>query len=679
MQSRWMEWRGIQSKEGNLTGKSWFRRLFSRLPFSIKVLIHIVIVILLTGTSITSVLTYQYHQEVDRRENEQVLMVYTAGVNYLIDHYSKHDRAFDAPSLDFTFQNRFMQLEGGDTSNLDIRLSRILIYDQSGTLTYQFTGKSEKPLQGSLAPLPEREFKQWYEPQQELFHAAGPILIDREIIGFTHFTLWTPVEFDRQLMFQRTLGVASMIVLFSVLLSMVFARTYLTPILSLTRAGRQVRQGDLNQSVPVRTEDEIGVLTATFNDMVASLGNRIHLMNRLQAETVRISRELDREKLLDTLADIFTRLSGSSGYRLYLLNEDTQQLEPDTETGSNLLPQPQMDRLTHMAFEERWTQYLKETGAMSSEPGQVLEAAIPLLSGQHRVGVIRIGPRNDDELYDDETLAILQTLAQHASVSIDNTDLLDRIAAQERIAQEMKLARRIQQAMLPESPPNIPGYSLCGVSIPALEVGGDYFDYVVSVDGHYHLVLGDVSGKGVPAAFIMSIIRSLVHSFSEMDSSPCSMACKLNRRITEDTEPEMFVTLAAIDLNPANHEVRIIRAGHEPILLLRQDGSLTRISPKGTAVGLLDPETFEAVIGMESCILEEGDTLVLFTDGITEARNRAEEEYGIQRLIDVLTAHAQLPLEELFDQIQKEVMSYSAGVQQQDDITLMMLRRNSGR
>ena len=212
------------------------------------------------------------------------------------------------------------------------------------------------------------------------------------MIGYVHFTLTTGIDAQRELMFQRTLGVASMIVLFSVLLSLVFARTYLAPILSLTRAARKVRQGDLHQAVPVKTEDEIGVLTATFNDMVQNLGTRIQLMHRLQAETVRISRELDREKLLDTLADIFTRLSGSPGYRLYLYDEENNELEPKTEKGTDLLPQPKMDRLSQMAFEDRWTQFLKDTGAMDSEPGHVLEAAIPLLSGQHRVGVIRIGP-----------------------------------------------------------------------------------------------------------------------------------------------------------------------------------------------------------------------------------------------------------------------------------------------
>jgi sigma-B regulation protein RsbU (phosphoserine phosphatase) len=671
-----MEWNYSQLEEGNLTGRSRIRRLFSRLPFSIKVLIHIVIVILLTGTTITSVVAYQYQQEVDRREHEQARTVFTTGVNYLIEHYNSHGQKFASRNLDFVFGSRFLQLEGDDSPKLSMHPNRIFLYDPSGSLIYQFADEREKPLPASLAPPPEKEFREWYELEKSVIHVAGPIRNRDEIIGYTHFTLSTQIEFHRQLLFQRTLGVASMIVLFSVLLSMVFARTYLAPILSLTRAGRKVRQVDLHQSVPVRTEDEIGILTATFNDMVANLGTRIQLMHRLQAETVRISRELDRDKLLDTLADIFTRLSGSAGYRLYLYNKESQQLDPHTETGSDLLPQPQMDRLSQMAFEERWTQYLKETGVMDSEPGRVLEAAIPLLSGKHRVGVIRIGPRNDEEFYDDENLTILQTLAQHASVSIDNTDLLDRIATQQRIAQEMQLARQIQQAMLPESAPDVPGYSICGVSIAALEVGGDYFDYVESIDGHIHFVLGDVSGKGVPAAFIMSIVRSLVHSFSEMDSSPLELVRKLNRRITEDTEPEMFVTLAAIDLNPATHETRIIRAGHEPILLLKKDGTVTRISPPGTAVGLLDPDTFEAVTQMETYALGEEDTLILFTDGVSESQNRAGEEYGIERLEAVLASRASLSLQDLFHQVQQEVTHFSDGVEQLDDITLLMLRRN---
>ena len=262
-------------------------------------------------------------------------------------------------------------------------------------------------------------------------------------------------------------------------------------------------------------------------------------------------------------------------------------------------------------------------------------------------------------------------------MSIDNTDLLDRVAVQQRIEKEMQLARKIQMAMLPDEEPDIPGYSICGKSHAALEVGGDYFDYVESKDGHYHFVLGDVSGKGVPAAFIMSIVRSLVHSFSEMHASPLDMMKRLNRRVTEDIEPEMFVTMATIDLNPKTHKVRLVRAGHEPIFHLKKSGEVIRIHPAGTAVGLLASEVFEEITEMTSLPLEKEDTLILFTDGITEAQNRAGEEYGMDRLENVLTANADLALQELFDLIHHDVTDFSTGVQQLDDITLLMLRRNS--
>lgn len=661
----------------HLQTRSFLRRWISRLPFSAKVAVHMILVILITGISITGMVAYQFQKELYQREYEQAITVFSSTINYFRTHYYSHGNQFVPRDLDFVLSRNFLQIQ--DAENLPHPKSpdRILLFDPHGTLIYEYVQNVHELGQRPPEDAWQKTYREWHDKKNQAIRVAGPVQSGEDPVGFIHVRIPTHIESDIFHLYQRALGVTAIVVFLSVLLSLLFARTFLNPILALTRAAQRIRMGDLYQKVQVRTEDEVGSLTNTFNQMIETLGGRIQLMHRMQAETVRISRELDRDSLLETLCDIFTRISGSQGYRLYLYNEDGETLEPETECGVEILPKPESDTLAHMAFGERWTQYLKDDGKMDSEPGRILEVAIPLLSGQHRVGVVRIGSRKDEEPYDDETLTILQTLAQHASVSIDNTSLLEKLAEQQRLEQEMALAREIQQAMLPDHEPLIAGYQICGGSLAALDVGGDYFDYIESVDGHLHLILADVSGKGVAAALIMSIVRSLMHTFSEMNAYPLTVLRQLNTRVTRDIEPDMFVTLLMVDLNPETHETRIVRAGHEPILLLKPNGEIRRIAPAGPAIGLLDIASFDQSTRMKTYDLEPGDTMILYTDGVTEARNELGEDFGSKRLEAFLQKHVGDNLPDIYDGIRMELDDFSGSTRHLDDITMILLRRNA--
>jgi phosphoserine phosphatase RsbU/P len=328
-----------------------------------------------------------------------------------------------------------------------------------------------------------------------------------------------------------------------------------------------------------------------------------------------------------------------------------------------------------MALQERWTMYLKSGGIPDNEPTDVLELAIPLLSGKHRVGVIRIGRKTDRSLYDDDTLSILQTLAQQASVAIDNANLYERLAAQERMAQEMTLARQIQNAMLPEYPPEIEGYQVVGGSLPALEVGGDYFDYLQLGDRCYFLI-ADVSGKGVPAAMIMSISRAIIHTYLEFESAPATVLRRVNQSISNDLDPEMFVTMTMLQLDAASHRLHLSRAGHEPLLVIHADGQHQRLSPGGSALGMMMPEDFDRLLEENQIDLAPGDIILLYTDGITEAQNRQQEEFGYDRLEELACELRHESAAVIYERILGAVQHFSDGLAQLDDITLMVLKRN---
>jgi serine phosphatase RsbU (regulator of sigma subunit) len=225
--------------------------------------------------------------------------------------------------------------------------------------------------------------------------------------------------------------------------------------------------------------------------------------------------------------------------------------------------------------------------------------------------------------------------------------------------------------------PVIPGYDVYGVSIPAQEVGGDYFDYVTHDGSQWHFIVGDVSGKGVPAALIMSIIRSLIHTCAEMTPVPREILTKVNRNLSPDLESEMFVTIVDVRVTVATHTARVVRAGHEPILVLRENGSFESIAPKGSALGLLDVDTFETSLEETEFKIGRNDTVVLYTDGLTETRNLQGVEIGYEGLEGLIRKYAHMTSREMVGAIAEEIKSFAGGQDQHDDFTMIVLKRSA--
>ncbi len=657
------------------------RNLFSRfiraplkLGFFKKVTVHVIAMTLLTGLVITGATAYQFRKEMYRIEYDSAYMVYAAMVHFLSAHYAPQQR-YDRRLLDLFFSQHFMQLDPEAAHQIEHRPLQIVIYDQMGRILYEYLDDAARDRATPLTPdrLPS-VVELTHDRFSPVIEVIGPVDARNPAIGYVMILIPTEIRAQLGQLLTQAMLILFFVLAVSVLLSILFTRTMLAPIRALTGAARAVHRGDLQQHVPVSTEDEIGELAETFNEMIYSMDRRMDVMHRLQEWSMRIGRQLNSQRLFDALGEMFERMSTADSYRLYLLDPDTKQLVKRLEKGGKDLPGENDDTLSRMALAERWTIYLKADGAADNEPTDVQELAIPLLSGKHRVGVIRIGRKTDRSLYDDDTVTILQTLAQHASVAIDNASLYERLAAQERMQQEMTLARQIQQSMLPRKAPVVPGYEIVGGSAPALEVGGDYYDYVQRHQSTY-LLVGDVSGKGVPAALIMSIVRALIHTYIEFEAGPKAILRKVNRNISADLDAEMFVTMSCIQLDPAAHRLTFARAGHEPILIVHADGRTEQRSPRGTALGMLEVDDFDDMLEDATYTMTSGDTVLLYTDGITEAQNEAHEEYGYERLEALVREQAQLSARELFETIIDDVHLFTAGVPQLDDITLMVIRR----
>lgn len=644
-----------------------------RFRFAHKILALGITLILITGLGITGATAMQFRARLYEREFSSSFTVYLAALNYLAAHFKSNRERFIRTSLDFVLREKFLRVEGAGAQRVTHQPTELHLYDEQGCLIYEFASSGELRAPGRVDPgqLPRR-YEQAYLPETRQIRVAGPLTVDGSIPGFVSMVFPSQIEDEVRGIYLQSLGVMLLICVGAILLSLVFARRVLRPIEALTRAARKVHEGDLDQQVPVSTTDEIGMLGETFNQMISSLVRRIALMHRMQEWTIRISKQFEPDRLFENLTEMFERMTQAGFSRLYVARASDGVLELARACG---VPEDAgRTGMASRAHETGRTQYRDASGQIQEDPMAALEVAVPLSIGSKRLGAIHLGPRADGAPYGDDTVTTVETLAQHAAMAIENAQLYQAVAERERVQQEMKWARDIQQTLLPRIMPEVPGYEVFGVSVPALEVGGDYFD-IVPCGASWNCIIGDVSGKGVPAALIMSIVRSLIHTYAEVSIGPEEIVRRVNRKLTPDLESEMFVTLAAFGFDPETHRASIVRAGHEPLFLVRANGVAERLQPPGTAMGLTDVPLFEEMLSPVTVQLDPGDALVMFTDGITESRSPTEGELGYDRFTEWVRKRAGLRARQMVESLVRDVHAFSQGAPPADDITLLVVKR----
>jgi len=255
------------------------------------------------------------------------------------------------------------------------------------------------------------------------------------------------------------------------------------------------------------------------------------------------------------------------------------------------------------------------------------EVAIPLLVGQDLVGVFTAS-HPDLDAFARPQLRILQALCDHVAVAIHNAQRFQSERAEREVmSREAQEARAIQQALLPKVSPYLPGFAVSGLSIPARSVGGDWYDFIAFPDGRWGLVLADVSGKGTAAALLMSATRGMLRSLAEACSTPGEVLTKLNSLLVSDFPAGKFVTMIYAVLDPTARSVTFANAGHLHPLFLDGQGAHFLDTERGLPLGLMSGDYSETTVALSS-----GSRLVFYSDGITEAANEGEEEYGLGRL-----------------------------------------------
>jgi phosphoserine phosphatase RsbU/P len=252
---------------------------------------------------------------------------------------------------------------------------------------------------------------------------------------------------------------------------------------------------------------------------------------------------------------------------------------------------------------------------------------------------------------------------------------IQRISERERIARELEIARNVQISLLPKTQPSIGGFDIAGICIPAKEVGGDYYDFVSLPDNRIGIALGDVSGKGVPAAIYMTLTKGILQSHAEEGISPRSVLIKVNSLMYRTIERNSFVSMFYAILDVRSRTIRYARAGQCPVIVVHGAGTTgSFVSPRGMALGLENGTVFDAVLEEQEMPLTAGQVLVFYTDGFTEAMDAHGEEFGEERLLASISRHRGEKASILIDAICADVTSFTGNVPQHDDMTMVVVR-----
>lgn len=299
---------------------------------------------------------------------------------------------------------------------------------------------------------------------------------------------------------------------------------------------------------------------------------------------------------------------------------------------------------------------------------------VPLLNEEDEpLGVIQIVSRSENHSFVDDDLDLLESLSMQASLAIQNARLHEEALERRAIERDMDFARQVQLGFLPKSRPKLPGYIFGDYYEAAQSVGGDYFDYIPLPDGRLAITIGDVAGKGMPAALLMARLYSSTRLQLLTSPNPATAISRLNAEIASSGLGHRFITFLCMVLEPKTHKLSVVNAGHLTPILRSKDGTISTFGKElaSLPLGIVPDLVYEEM----SLQIAAGDTIIAFTDGATEAMNHDKQIYGRSRL-ETLVTESQGTVEETLQQITTQVESFTADIATRDDLCLIGIRRS---
>ena len=384
-------------------------------------------------------------------------------------------------------------------------------------------------------------------------------------------------------------------------------------------------------------------------DLNFTLNNRVLQMNNLIDTGIELSKSKDESTLLALSLERAVGITNASGGQIIVKN------------GNKILKK--MSFPFNYSVKGTSSYKDKKVSIDSSFKFQDSKFLVSLYEKESRQGLIP---------FDETDSLLLDALTRQIHAAIENDYLQQQSLEMETVKRELAIAATIQQRILPESLPEIPGYELAGKNIPAIEVCGDYYD-VIRIDEHkFALIMADVSGKGIPAALLVSSLQASLRVYLETNPDLTFLNDRLNKLIYQSTTSEKYLTMSICYLDIESGEIECVNAGHNPPLIAHNDNSITKIITGGIPIGMADLGlTYEK----KKFTIDFGESLLMFTDGITEAMDIDEEMYDDDRLESFLIQNRAVPAPEFINRLNDDVQAFVGNAPQSDDITTLYIKR----
>ncbi len=426
-----------------------------------------------------------------------------------------------------------------------------------------------------------------------------------------------------------------------------------------------MRSSDLQLRLKVRTEDKLRALIDITEQLAGAL-NVEEILPRVLESLFKAFLQADRGFVL--LRDHPKEPMTVRAFRSRRRDEDASTLR----ISRTILREVETTKEALLSADTSSDQRLQMSESIADFQIRSVMSA-PLLSRDGDVlGMIQLDTSDQRRPFEEADLEVLVTVAQEAAIAVENAHMHARLLQQTRLERDLALAREVQQGFLPKDRPQLPHYEFFDYYVPAQAVGGDFFDYVLLPGGKVAVALGDVSGKGIPAAMLMAKMCSDLRYFLASSPTPAEALSQIAAEFSRHGWDDRFVTMVLFVLDPEQHQVTLVNAGHMPPLLRRGSGQVEEVADEiaGVPVGVLpDFEYDQATVP-----LAPGELLLAFTDGFSEARNAQEELFGLERLAQALQ-QASGNATQIGQQIVQRVEQFVGNQEQADDMCLVCFGR----
>jgi len=399
----------------------------------------------------------------------------------------------------------------------------------------------------------------------------------------------------------------------------------------------------------------------------------------------RLASNMDLDSLLDLIIKYATEVMKADRSSLFLVDKKTGELWSKIAQGADEIRFP---------IGKGIAGHVAETGEIINIPDAYSDPrfnpevdrqtgyrtktilCVPLKNNDGEiVGVIQVLNKKGEKsaVFEREDEEILLALAGQAAVAITNAIYHKEVLAKQKLERDLQIARTVQESFLPSSPPRVPGYQFEAYYKAAQEVGGDFYDFIPLSEDQVGLIMGDVSGKGVPAALFMARLMSDFRFISLTEEEPKDILARVNDLLAGRSQRGMFVTLGFVILDTLKKRITFSSAGHLPPILVKAGGSVHRLEvEKGIPLGIAGGREF----GQDGVPFEEGDTLLLYTDGLMEARNAKGREFGLKRIEKIVSQNADSTAKRIKSRLLKEINSFVTDTPQHDDLTFILAKAN---